>query len=437
MRRSARRRAVIALPGVLVAAVSIALPSAAAADVASDGLWYYEALNVKAAHDDGYTGEGVTVAVLDTPVNLDVPTLSGADVRVQEVSCWSEDGSILSAESADVETAVHGTSSVSMIVGSGAGYDGQTGVKGVAPDATILFYAIGDDVDGDAVCFTEDGKDDAGGIARAITAAVSAGADIISVSIGETQGPESFDAVVTALRAGVVVVMGGSNQDSPEDVPGIGAYAYNGVVGVQAVKPDGSVATHEDLLGMQQPNIDPAADIAAPGAGILTQGVDGDWQRQVLRRGTSIATPIVAGFLADVSQKYPQATGNQLIQTMISNTGGNDGVPTFDDTGALGWGIVSLTNMLAVDPTTYPDTNPLVVEGGSPTSDQIAADPVVDETATPVPDDDSTDEGSSGFAAGIAVFAGVILLAAAATVIVLITRARRGGAPTRPKNGGA
>lgn len=419
--------------GIVVAA-TVAMPVSASADVSSDGLWYYQSLNVQAAHDAGITGDGVTVAVLDSPVNLAVSTLVGADVRVQELPCWAEDGSPLSAESDDVETAVHGTSSVSMIVGSGSGSDGQTGVRGVAPDATVLFYAVGDDVDGDVVCFTEDGKDDATGIARGIRAAVAAGADIISLSVEETQGPESFDAVVAALHAGVVLVMGASNQGSSKDVPGIGAYAYNGVVAVQAVDRAGNVATHTDLQGAQLPNIDRAAEISAPGVGILTQGADGSWQNQLLRNGTSLATPIVAGFLADVLQKYPEASGNQLIQSLIANAGGRDGVPAFGDTGAFGWGFASLTNMLAVDPTQYPDVNPLVIEGGSPTAQEIEAS-VEPATATPAPTD-AAQAGPSQLGAVWGVLAALFIgLAAIATLIIY--RGRRKRVPSNSEDGRA
>jgi subtilisin family serine protease len=58
--------------------------------------------------------------------------------------------------------------------------------------------------------------------------------------------------------------------------------------------------------------------------------------------GTSYATPIIAGLLAMVKRKYPVATGNQLIQTLIRNTGTGNHSPARDAEGEVGYGLVSL-----------------------------------------------------------------------------------------------
>lgn len=103
--------------------------------------------------------------------------------------------------------------------------------------------------------------------------------------------------------------------------------------------------------------------VAAPGKDILHQGatvtgVGPDWERQILQEGTSFATPIVAGNLALAMQKYPDATPNQLIQSLIHNTG--------DEPHELVWmrgyghGLLLTNVFLAADPTVYPDVNPLV-----------------------------------------------------------------------------
>ena len=85
-----------------------------------------------------------------------------------------------------------------------------------------------------------------------------------------------------------------------------------------------------------------------------------------------------------MKQKYPKATGNQLIQTLIHNTGAGSHKLVFDTSNKLGYGIVSITSMLAVDPTTYPDVNPLVSAdaGASPTAQQIAGKPTVSPSPT-------------------------------------------------------
>ncbi|MEO5711425.1 MAG: S8 family serine peptidase, partial [Nocardioidaceae bacterium] len=71
--------------------------------------------------------------------------------------------------------------------------------------------------------------------------------------------------------------------------------------------------------------------------------------------GTSFAAPIIAGSLALVKSKYPDATGNQLVQQLIHNT--SSGKYAWDRD--YGFGLVSMSKMLATDPTAWPDVNPL------------------------------------------------------------------------------
>jgi hypothetical protein len=66
----------------------------------------------------------------------------------------------------------------------------------------------------------------------------------------------------------------------------------------------------------------------------------------------------VAGALALVKSKYPEATGNQLIQHLIHFDTDPESYAYSDD---LGFGVISLRNMLANDPTGWPDVNPLMV----------------------------------------------------------------------------
>ena len=155
----------------------------------------------------------------------------------------------------------------------------------------------------------------------------------------------------------------------------------------------------------------------------------------------SNATPIVAGFLALVKQKYPKATGNQLIQTLIHNTGAGSHKPVFDASNKLGYGIVSITSMLAVDPTTYPDVNPLVSAdaGASPTAQQIAGKP----TASPSPTVSAGATAAAGSSVAppswllpVLIGGGIILLLVIVAIVLVIVfatrRARRGMQPPAP-----
>jgi hypothetical protein len=127
----------------IAAVASFAVAGSASADTNPAGLWYFDALHVQAAHDAGFTGKGVTVAFIEDQVNLGIPTLQGADVAVEPTpTCLTKSGkSVLYL--ATTTSISHGINVLSMIVGSGNGYPGQTGVKGVAPGAKVLFYSFG------------------------------------------------------------------------------------------------------------------------------------------------------------------------------------------------------------------------------------------------------------------------------------------------------
>ena len=235
--------------GAVVVAVVAVVPSAAVAATAESGLWWFDRGNIQAAHDAGFDGAGVKVAVIDTQVNPDVVGLRGADVKVVEPSyCFDAGGQPYPATSTDYVAASHGTNVASMIVGTGDAPAGGAPIKGVAPGVELLYYNSGGVLDGvespdsvwggDAECLLENGKsvDDEGqdGLGRAISDAVDAGADIISIS---SSGTISGDAVAKAHAAGVVVLGGMSNDSGSAGYPA----GMNGVIAVQAFGEDGNI----------------------------------------------------------------------------------------------------------------------------------------------------------------------------------------------------
>lgn len=356
--------------------LALSLVTPASADAPPDGLWYYNSFHVKQAHAAGWTGEGVTVAVIDSQLNLKVPTLAGAHIELpSSVACKDAEGEEMPPTSTDF-SASHATNVVSFIVGSGVGYLGQPGVKGVAPGAKILFFAAGGSKPGDP---SDEMMCDGDSVdASAISTAVAGGAQIISVSLGVASSPELIAAIAAAERAGVVILGALPNETTVETGTASGNFpaAANGVVTVQAIGADNAI---EETDG--KPNVFPLTktDIAGPGIALLTQGSSdpNTWEGVTIGDGTSYATPIIAGFLAMVKQKYPLATGNQLIQTLIHNTGTGNHSPVRDAKGEVGYGLVSLDHMLAVNPTAYPDVNPLIstAAGQTPTAEELGGSP--------------------------------------------------------------
>ena len=406
--------------------VALATPPAWA-DAASEGLWYFDVLNVQAAHDAGFTGEGVTIAVIDTQINPDVATLQSTDLRVEEGPDCHVDGVPAPTVTTDVAAADHATNVVSLIVGTGVGDGGQVGVKGVAPDATVLFYRVG--VGENVTCEDANGDEYRGAAGEAIDAAVAAGAGIISMSLGFNADAENVDAVIRAQHQGVILVSALSNQEEVTDFEPWST-GMNGGVSVQAIDRTGVVQT-SDASGEEEPLTDISVDVAAPGVDILYQyGTGSDWSQQVLSQGTSFATPIVAGFLAVTSQKYPEATGNQLIQSLIHNTGVEDHELYYDPEGRIGYGVVSLTHLLRVDPTQYPDANPLLEDVGIPSPEQVAAG-VYDLTTVPTEQPGDPGPTPSTIPWMWVVILGIVtLLIIVAAVIAVVFVARRGARTT-------
>jgi len=429
-RTRSRVAAVVATVGVL--ALTLGTASTASADQTSDELWYFTAFHVQEAHDAGFTGAGVTIAVIDDQLYPGLPEFVGADIVPQPaLGCKDLQGDSIPATSSDF-AAWHGTNVTALIVGSGMGYRSARGVQGVAPKASVLFFSIGSgsaEVNGQkTTCESFDGDP----AAKAIVAAVAAGAQIISISAGGGDSPELAAAVAGALRQGVVIVGALSNKltETDSEYPA----KSNGVVGVQAIDSAGNIQTTDGAL-----NVNPATKVAGPGLGILLQGgfTDRTWESQSTVGGTSSATPVVAGFLALVKQKYPKATGNQLIQTLIHNTGTTDHPLTRDAANLFGYGVVNVTHMLKVDPTTYPDVNPLVstAAGASPTAQQIAGKP----TASPSPSVSAGAARAGGVSAApaawllpVLVGGGIVLLLVILAILLVIVfatrRARRTGA---------
>lgn len=357
------RTRTLAVFGVLaVAGLFVASGSAAGAATPTSGLWYFDTFHVQAAHDAGWTGKGVTVAVLDGQIDPVVPTLAGANLVVEPSDCQNAAG-VTYAATSTTQLAFHATNTVSLLVGSGAAYPGQTGVKGIAPGARVLFYMtapakkIGSPAASEC---TKPNSPNFDANAEAINSAVKAGAQIISVSLGGHNSPALSLALANAEHRGVIVLGALNNTKGQAFTSGESPALNNGVVSVQAINSKGRLQTSEDSA-----NIDYATDVVGPGVGILTQGSDratGSFKTQGIGAGTSFATPVVAGFLALVKQKYPNATGNQLIQSLITNTGVADH-PVEHSNDGYGYGAASVTHMLSVDPSKYPDKNPLIATG--------------------------------------------------------------------------
>jgi hypothetical protein len=421
---SARPRR-LGLSAALIFAVTLVSPVSAASAASADddpGLWYFSDYAVQQAHDEGFAGQGVKIAVLDSPLNPSIPMLSSADITVHEPSyCDSSaaaDATRLPATSTGPD-ATHGTNMVGLIAGNGSGAATGTAQLGVAPKASILYYAKSFDVreDSSELMCPRNGNPglDGSETAEAIDQAVADGADIISMSFTTNKEQPIIDSVARANKAGVILVAGIDND-------GFGTHGLNdmnGVVTVQAMDRDGKIpdSTTEADTGI---------DVVGPGLGVT--GTAPDFRSFSLGGGTSDATAIISGFLAVVKSKYPSASNNQILQSLILNTGVDDHELSYDPDGYFGYGIVSLQHMLREDPSQYPDVNPLISDDPSayPSYEQIFGGTAPEASATPGAAEPAA-PGGTGVPGWILIVGAsiLVLLVLLAVVLFLVLRSRR------------
>ncbi len=424
--RSARTGRTTALTVLAGAALVVSVAPAGAMPSVPEGLWYVEDLGLTTAHQSA-TGEGITVAVLDTVINPDVPELAGADLVVPEDSLCPEllteaEGDMVPSVSTSGR-ALHGTQMTMLVAGDGTGRAGAPGVQGIAPGATVRHYAISYGGDGGCV-----GEDNVAALATGIEAAVADGADVISISSGEEHEtrPEQalVDSAAAALRAGAIIVTATPNSGSTTRV-GFPA-ELNGVVTVSAYGPDGELVPGRS-------SAHPTLDVVAPGDTILAPDPDDDWRPTKVTSGSSNATAITAGALALVWSLHPDATANQIIQTLVRNTESAGGeLARHDDW--WGYGKLSIARMLAADPLTYPDENPLLVDepAAVPSFEEVVGEGEPSDDAPQDPDqvgpqDDATQEPDGQAAPRVPMMiAGALLLAVVvATVTFVVLRRSR------------
>ena len=315
-----------------VGAVAVA-PSSARADDTITTQDYFSYYKLDQARAKGYTGKGVTLAMIDGPVDTSAPELAGANITVK-TPCEYE---------AAKSTKTHATVVASVLVSKN---------YGVAPDATLIAYSTASVDDKVSEACKKDSSGIKGDTFAAFEMAMNDGAQIISYSSSDTNHDVEFLkwAITRAMARGVIIVGPMGNAAKDENEASLGW--WSGTVGVSAIDASGQLASYSSW-----------------GQGVVAAGVGGpvkarDYETGTIKdvQGTSISTPIVAGQIALARQRWPQATTNQLLQ-LVTHSGSNNGAWNQ----YTGYGALSLDVMLGSDPSQYPDENPLADKGGGST----------------------------------------------------------------------
>lgn len=277
--------------------------------------WALTEIQVPPAWDITQAASDVTVAIVDTGVDLDHPDLAanivtGTDIIDANTPPEDEDG--------------HGTHVAGIVA---AVTNNSKGVSGIASGAKIMPIRVLGPNGG----YSFD-------IYYGIKWAVDHGANIINLSLGMASSDVILEeAVNDAHDKGVIVVAAAGNENSSISYPA----AYDHVIAVGA--------TDENDQRASFSNHGPQIDVAAPGVDILSTTpntfVDPNlYLNYDYMSGTSMASPMVAGLAALILSKNHNLTPDQ-VENIIKQSADDLGTPGFDN--YFGYGRINAYKALA------------------------------------------------------------------------------------------
>jgi subtilisin family serine protease len=286
---------------------------------------YLDGLGVPTAWDVTNQGAAVTVAVLDTGVDLDHPDLVGNLVPGYNA---------INPSATPQDDNGHGTLVAGII---GAGTNNANGVAGIAWNAKIMPVKV----------LGADGRGNDADLVEGIRWAVDHGADVINMSLGGPGGSSAIDYATLyahgydesfehAYPQNDVVLTAAAGNDAAA-MPNYPAAAF-GVLGVTATDHAGSFAWFS--------NHGPWIDIAAPGIDVTSTALTaGPNSGTGAGTGTSFSSPIVAGVAALVREEHPGWPWYKVEYEMLRSAT-DRGPAGYDDT--YGVGVVSASGALGL-----------------------------------------------------------------------------------------
>lgn len=377
--------------------------------------WFLDAMKAEQMWQTS-TGEGITVAVIDSGVDAANPDLKG---RVLPGKDFAPDQP--GDERTDYED--HGTGMAGLIAGTGA-WNGGQGAFGLAPGAKILPIRM--PKDGTAANKAEGNRRFNEVAPKAIRYAADEGAQVINISLATTEGsPQLTAAVKYALDKGSLVFAGAGNDgDKANEV--MYPAATPGVVAMAAVG--------RDLHRTEESQHGPQVDMAAPGEEMVH--ACGTETGLCKSHGTSDATALASASAALIWSKHPTWTNNQVLRVMLNTIGApTDGSKRND---SIGYGIVrpriALQNPGDPGPADeYPLPDLAAAASASPSPQPSATDadnaPAEDKNTEEAATSDSS-KGNNMLSTVLAAAAVVALLGIG--VAVLVVRNRRPAHLTPP-----
>ena len=227
-------------------------------------------------------GRGVTVAVIDSGVDTEHPTLQNANIQAYD----AVNGGIK-------DPGAHGTAITGIIAGRGE-------VNGIAPGVTILaIRAFAPERQGAPAVTTSMA------LARATDIAVAKGARVVNMSFAGPRDDLLISLIDAAYDKGIVFIAAAGNQ-GPTAPPAYPA-AYEKVIGITATDED------DGLYAMA--NRGNYISVAAPGVDILVPVVGNALDYM---SGTSFAAAHISGIAALLMERNPKLGPEDIRQLLLS-----------------------------------------------------------------------------------------------------------------------
>jgi subtilisin family serine protease len=284
-----------------------------------------QVIDADLAWADGYEGAGQTVAVLDTGVDRTHPFVDDAIVRE---ACFSANRDCPNGQTVDKGTAAgvpctfsadcgHGTHVAGIAVGEG----GPGGMRGVAPDASLISMNVFSNLGGDAVSYP---SDQIAAMEHAYQLRDIYDIAAVNMSLGGGASSTFCDdavpaetAIIENLRsAGIATAIASGNDGLTTQIsfPACisSAISVGSTTDADLLSFFGNAAFFLDLVAPG------GVGSGAPDALNITSSIPGGGYDHFA--GTSMATPHVAGAFALLGEKAPRDTVGRLL-TILQRTG--------------------------------------------------------------------------------------------------------------------
>ena len=249
--------------------------------------WGVEKIGAKAAWQNGLTGKGVKIAVLDTGVDTDHPDLeiTAGKSFVDYTSSYEDDNG-------------HGTHVAGVI----AAKDNDIGTVGIAHEASLYIAKVLD----------ENGDGYISSVIRALDWALAQDVDIVNLSMTGNTHSAALKAMIDKVYERGVLIVAASGNDGRSDGSGDTVNypaRYESVIAVGAV--------NEQLKRAPFSGTGPAVEVTAPGVNILSTYKGGGF---AYSSGTSMAAPHVSGHLALLIEAHPHAPHEEIRALLREQT---------------------------------------------------------------------------------------------------------------------